>query len=324
MPASSSVRSRPWRLARVATALGAPLTLVIAAASLVAAAALPACAPSQRPAAAPGGQRVVTGNAEFDRFFAEANGAWHAVETAQRELPEARAALCRRLGLPEDAASDVLGARLRERTARLAQEGLTLELEFTGVEADAADDVAPADGEAAGAGAIPSRPPATPTATLRTPGREPEQRELRVLEVIAQAALSGALTYAEMSSLQRRIQPLRESAAALRARLDAAFPDASQRARVSQELSDADAQLVQLQERARSVGNAADTIISILDEAANTVAAGGRRRPLRDGPLRDGGPPREPAGKAPAAREPARPSAPKPSTPADGTRDFEP
>lgn len=316
----SSVRTRARRLARATSALCVPLAL------LMAAAALPACTPPQRAPASPTGQRVVTGNAEFDRFFADANDAWHTVETAQRELPEARAALARRVGLPEDAASDLLGARLRERTARLAQEGLTLELEFTGIETDTTDEVTPAEGDASSprAGAIPPRPPATPTATLRTPGREPEQRELRVLEVIAQAALSGALTYAEMSSLQRRLQPLRESAVTLRARLDGAFPNASQRARVARELADADAQLTQLQERARSVANAADTLISILDEAANTVSGGARRRPLREGPGRD--PAGKPAVRDPSAatERPARPTAPKPSAPADGARDFEP
>ena len=148
---------------------------------------------------------------------------------------------------------------------------------------DAAEDGAAAEVSSAEqpAGTIPSRPPATPTATLRTPGREPEQRELRVLEVVAQAALSAALTYAEMNGLQRKLQPLRESAATLRAQLDRAFSDASQRARVGQELGDAELQLAQLQERARSVANAADTMISILDEAANTASTGARRRPQR-------------------------------------------
>jgi hypothetical protein len=146
-----------------------------------------------------------------------------------------------------------------------------------------------------------------------------------VLEVIAQAALSAALTYAEMTSLQRRIQPLRESGIALRGQLDGAFPDAAQRARVGRELNDADVQLAQLEERARSAGNAADTLISILDEAANTASAGTRRRPLRDGPAR------EPAGRAPTPRDasapqerPGRSAVPRPSTPTDGARDFEP
>lgn len=308
MPASSSVCSL-YR-ARWASIAGLPLALLIAAASPS------ACAPVQRPAAGATGQRVVTGNAELDRFFAEANDAWHAVETAQRELPEARAALARRLGLQDDAPSDLLGARLRERTTRLAQDGLTLELEFTGIEGDGTEETVTAEASAA----IPSRPPATPTATLRTPGREPEQRELRVLEVIAQAALSAALTYAEMSSLQRRIPPLRESGVALRAQLDGAFPDAAQRARAGRELGDADVQLSQLQERARSVGNAADTLISILDEGANTTSTGLRRRPLRDAPPRDQG------GKPPSGppERPLRPAAPRPSAPADGPRDFEP
>ncbi|MEY2936386.1 MAG: hypothetical protein RL033_7135 [Pseudomonadota bacterium] len=317
MPASSTVHPRRlWQNASLVGWLG-----------LLVAASLPGCTPPQRPPVAATGQRVVTGSVPFDRFFAESNDAWHAVETAQRELPDARAALARRLGLPEDAASDVLGARLRDRTARLAQEGLTLELEFTGIEADAAEDSAAPEAEAAGerASAIPSRPPATPTATLRTPGREPEARELRVLEVLAQAALSAALTYAEMSSVQRRIQPLRESVAPLRGQLEATFADASQRARVQQELSDADAQLEPLHERARGVANDADTLISILDEGANTVGTTARRRPLRDAP------PRDPAGRPPVPRDapapsdrPARPAAAKPSLPAEGARDFEP
>ncbi len=320
MTAMSSLSLRLWRSARAARAPG------LLAAALVLAAPSLACHPPQRPPAAASAQRVVTGNAEVDRFFAEVYEAWRAVETAQRELPEARAALARRVGLAEDAASDVLGARLRERTAHLARDGLTLELEFTGIEADAMDEsTADAEAPEQRAGAIPSRPPVTPTATLRTPGREPEARELRVLEVIAQAALSAALSYAEMSGLQRRIQPLRESAATLRGQLDAAFPDSSQRGRVRRELDDAEAQLTELQERARTVANSADTLISILDEAANTVSASARRRPLREAGSRESGP-REPAARPPAAREgaPARPGAPRPSAPAENTRDFEP
>jgi hypothetical protein len=314
MPASSTVRARRlWRNIAISGWLG------------LLGASLPGCVPAGRAPAAASGQRVVTGSPAFDRFFADTNEAWHGVETAQRELPDARAALARRLGLPDDAASDVLGARLRERTARLAQEGLTLELEFTGIEADA--DASASEAEPAGerVNTIPSRPPATPTATLRTPGREPEPRELRVLEVLAQAALSAALTYAEMNGLQRRIQPLRESVSTLRGQLEATFPDAAQRARIQQELSDADAQLGQLQERARGVANAADTLISILDEGANTVGSTARRRPLRDAPLRDtaGKPPAPREASAPAER-PARPAAPKPNAPAEGTRDFEP
>lgn len=319
MSAFSTLRNRPLRTVRASFVFAAPLVWLVAAASLS------ACTPPQRPPVGAAGQRVVTGRAEFDRFFAEASDGWQAVETAQRELPEARAALARRVGLADDAASDMLGARLRERTARLAQEGLTLELEFTGIDADAAEEGGTEDLDGQRTGAIPTRPPATPTATLRTPGREPEQRELRVLEVIAQAALSAVLTYAEMSSLQRRLQPLREQPALLRGQLDAAFPDGAQRARVRQELADAEAQLPQLQERARAVANTADTLISILDEAANTVGAGARRRPLREAPARDaGGRPSAPKDPSAPAERPARPTPSRPSAPADGARDFEP
>src|SRR4051812_33518465 len=167
-----------------------------------------ACTAAQTTPVVASGQRVVTGSAEYDRFFAELSDLLHGVEAAEHELPDAQAALARRVGIPESAATDVLGARLRERTARLALEGLTLELEFAGLEAaDGAEEGGTAEAEAPGtkpAQAIPSQPPSTPTATLRTPGREPERRELRLLEVVAQAALSSATVYADMGTLPRR------------------------------------------------------------------------------------------------------------------------
>jgi hypothetical protein len=270
-------------------------------------------------------QRVVTGNAAYDRFFAQVNELWHGVETAEHELPDAQAALARRVGLPESASADLLGARLRERTAHLALEGLTLELEFAGLEAaDGAEDSAAAEGaSSASATSIPSQPPPTPTATLRTPGREPERRELRLLEVVAQAALSAATVYADMGTLPRRSRPLDEGAATLRAELPRAFADAGQRAQVQTDLDRAQAALGKLNERARSVANSADTLISLLDEAANTASnnPAARRRPTRETPRAPSGSPAA-GNPAPAAERPARPPASKPA--ADQARDFEP
>lgn len=290
--------------------------------ALALACALSSCTPVHSTPLLAGGQRVVTGSAEYDRFFAELNDLQQSVDAAEHELPDAQAALARRLGIPEAAPADVLGARLRERTTRLALEGLTLELEFAGIEvADGAEEVGASESEsAAKAGStIPSQPPSTPTATLRTPGREPERRELRLLEVLAQAALSAATAYADMGTLPRRTRPLEENVAPLRGQLEASFPDAAQRARVQDDLVEAAALLGKLNERARAVANAADTLISVLDEAANTVNAGAaaRRRALREA-ARPSAPPPAPA--APAAR----PASPKGNVPPDATRDFEP
>jgi hypothetical protein len=266
---------------------------------------------------------VTTGNAEYDRYFAEVGELWRSLEAAEHELPEAQAALARRVGLPEGAGADVLGARLRERTAHLALEGLTLELEFAGIEAADGVEEAVASEEPASANAIPSQPPAMPTATLRTPGREPERRELRLLEVVAQAALSAATVYAEMGTLPRRTHPLAERATALRGQVDQAFAEPSQRARVQSELAQTEALLGKLNERGRALANAADTLVSLLDEAANTANPGpARRRPAT---------PRDPANKpavlhdpaAPAER-PARAAPPKPQATTDAARDFEP
>lgn len=287
---------------------------------------LPACTPAQTAPAVASPQRVVTGNADYDRFFAQVNELWHSVETAERELPDAQAALARRVGLPEAASADVIGARLRERTARLALEGLTLELEFAGIEtADGAEEGAGAEGgSTASATSIPSQPPPTPTATLRTPGREPERRELRLLEVVAQAALSAATVYADMGTLARRTRPLDESASSLRTDLPRAFSDAAQRAQVQADLERSQAALAKLNERARAVANSADTLISLLDEAANTASGGAaRRRPPREtprGPAPSGAP--AAGNPAPAAERAARPPASKPA--ADHGRDFEP
>jgi hypothetical protein len=160
---------------------------------------------------------------------------------------------------------------------------------------------------------------------LRTPGREPERRELRLLEVVAQAALSAATVYADMGTLARRTRPLDESASSLRTELPRAFADAGQRAQVQADLERSQAALAKLNERARAVANGADTLISLLDEAANTASANpaARRRLPREtprGPAPSGAP--SSGGPAPAAERPARPAATKPA--ADHGRDFEP
>jgi hypothetical protein len=278
---------------------------------------VPACTPPAAPRVVASVQPISTGNPQYDRFFGEVNEVWRSVESAERELPEARAALARRVGLPDDAPADVLGARLRERTARLASEGLTLELEFAGIAgADGAEDDAPEpEPSARPANGIPTQPPATPTATLRTPGREPERRELRLLEVVAQAALSAATVYAEMGTLQRRTRPLEDNAAALRNQVDASFADAALRTRVQQDLADADALLGKSNERSRALANAADTLVSLLDEAANTASV--RRRPGSPSAPR----PATPRDSAPPpAERPGRASTPKP----EPAQDFEP
>jgi hypothetical protein len=141
--------------------------------------------------------------------------------------------------------------------------------------------------------------------------------------VIAQAALSGATLYAEMGTLPRRTRPLEETAAALRSRIDQAFADASQRARIQNDLAEAAALLGKLNERSRAVANAADTLISLLDEAANTAITGAaRRRASREAARTPAAPP-TPANPGSVADRPARPPTPKPA-PADQARDFEP
>jgi hypothetical protein len=333
MPVAPSIvsASRPraaWRPSSAGFALN-PARLgagwLIAGWLAAASALAPACAPAQKTPVVATGQRVVTGNADYDRFFGEVAELWRSVETAERDLPDAQAALARRLGIPEAAPIDLLGARLRERTARLAVEGLTLELEFAGIEAiDSAEDAGATETAGDKAGPIPSQPPPTPTATLRTPGREPERRELRLLEVVAQAALSAATLYAEMGTLPRRTRPLEESAATLRSQVDQAFADASQRAHVQNDLAEALALLSKLNERSRALANAADTLISLLDEAANTASSGvARRRAMREAPRNPAAQPAAPSPGSPADR-PARPPTPKPAAPVDQPRDFEP
>lgn len=237
----------------------------------------------------------MTGEPRYDKFFTELNAMLVAVEEGEREIADVRGALARRLGLQEDVSAEVLGKRLRERTARLAAEGLTLELELTGL--DEIDDQAlgistpeamasepeeagpgPASTELARNGASPGA--SAPTATLRTPGREPERRELRLLKVLAQAALSGAMLYVDMGRMRGRVPELLRELAELRAGLPSAFPEAGRRDMARGKLDEAEELLPILGERSREVSNAADILVAMLDEAANTAphAAAGRRR----------------------------------------------
>jgi hypothetical protein len=287
------------------------------------------CTPGPARPAVASGERPVTGNARYDRFFAEVSDLYAAAKEGDRELGDVRAALSRRVGLPDDSPADVLGARLRERTANLAQEGLTLELEFTGIDDDNEDDESfPAESE----GQNPDAPASAdalgdargtkvlPSATLRTPGREPERRELRLLKVLAQAALSGATVYVDMGRAQHRTVLLLEEAAKLEGQVTATFNEAAQRDLVRTKLSEAETFLPELREQAHRASNAADVLIALLDEAANTApeAPALRRRAVREAPaapLPDRSPRRPPvknsepaAAGAPAAAAPDRPS----------------
>lgn len=275
------------------------------------------CTRAAAPPSLATGDKPTTGVQGFDRLFNDVHASLVAVQEARSEEVEARGALARRLGLSETAPVEALGVRLRERTERLAREGLTLELEFTGIDdldgLEAHGDAL--DGEGAhDTGAEADGGPAPPTATLRTPGREPQRRELRLLEALAQAALSGATIYANMGRERRRTERLLAEVSELQARVDTSFVDPADRERVRRALGDAKEFLPQLNAQAREVSGAADILISLLDEAANTapVAPGRRRAPSAP---REGAP-RPPAPSAPLPRAAPAPPRAAPPTPA--------
>jgi hypothetical protein len=296
------------------------------------------CAPRQAPPALATGERPVTGVPRFDRVFADINAALLAVQDARAEEAEARDALSHRVGLQDGVPLDVLGARLRERTARLAQDGLTLQLEFAGIDEVDSDSRSDADDSAGAAspGADPGVDDASavsPTATLRTPGREPEPRELRLLEALAQAALSSATVYANMGQVKHRTERLLVEVTELSGQVDTAFTDIDSRERTRIKLNEARAFLPQLADQAHEVAGSADALISLLDEAANTVpvAPAKKRPPAAPAPkpvspvqpqvLPLGRPtPPAPVATPPAAPPPAPPRAPAPgSTPQPST-----
>jgi len=301
----------------------------------------PGCTPPVAGPSLASGARPVTGDPRYDAFFGELNELWRNLQAAAREASDARASLAHRIGLGDDVSSDVLGARLRERTARLASDGLTLELEFTGIDASdvelepAADAEGAAPKDAPHAAAPQSAPDAAaptaapPTATLRTPSREPERRELRLLEVIAQAALTGATLQTEMARAERHAHALEAQIAKLRSEAPQSFAEQAQRDQVLAQLAEAQSVLPEWAEQARTVAGASDTLISLLDEAANTTprAPAARRRPARDEVSRDATP-RDGSARDPAAppRRPKPPGAePAPAAPLpDRPRDFEP
>ena len=310
-PASMTTSSAgPWR--KLWSALGmAGLGFLLASTGCGAAPPAPALASGERP---------VTGEARYDRFFAEVSDLLIAVKEGEREEAEVRGALARRIGVSEQAPADVLGERLRERTARLAAEGLTMELEFTGIDDGEDEDALVEDAELAAARAA-NPPPAnaapstddasasstSPTATLRTLGRDPEKRELRLLKVLAQAALSGATVYVDMGRVHDRTELLLAEAAKLRAGITTAFVEAAQRDRVRAKLAEAEVLLPQLSAQARAVSNATDMLIAVLDEAANTAqsAQAIRRRAAREkeAQLKAAGPPGSGGPRRPAPKE---------------------
>lgn len=292
--------------------------------------AAPSCRPVQPPPALATGERPVTGVARYDRFFAELGAARDAVDAAREEDDDARQTLARRLGLPQTSPIDVIGARLRERTARWASEGLTLELEFTGID-DAEGSEAPEADAAEAMGAAgesgvtaPVDGAAAPGATLRTPGREPQKRELRLLEALAQAALSGATVYANMGRTRRHVEHLEAELTELRGQASNDFASAGDRERARAKLDEAAAFLPELKARVREAGGSADALISVLEEAANTVPVPpGRRRPAATpakAPDARGATPAPRPSSAPARANPAAPSPTSPAAPAASQR----
>jgi hypothetical protein len=323
-------RGARWRVAAVGAAFWLGCSMALGAAG---------CTPRQAAPALATGERPVTGVPRFDRVFADINSALVAVQEARAEVAEARGALAHRVGLQSEAPFDLLGARLRERTARLAQDGLTLQLEFAGIdEADGDDDMDGKDA-AGGAEATDSNPGdpsasdaggASPTATLSTPGREPQARELRLLEALAQAALSGATVYTNMGHVRRRTEKLLAEVTELSGQVDTAFTDIDSRERTRIKLDEARSFLPQLGTQAHEVAGLADTLISLLDEAANTVPVGppkkrpppaapapkpvGAAQPQVLPPGRGGAPATSPPLSSPVPAAPAPTSAPPPGS----------
>ncbi|HTV19597.1 MAG TPA: hypothetical protein VMG12_13020 [Polyangiaceae bacterium] len=267
----------------------------------------PGCTPTVAAPALATGEKPTTGVPRFDRLFSDIHASLAAVQEARSEEVDARGALARRLGLPDAVPIEALGVRLRERTERLARDGLTLELEFTGIDdvdgleahGDGLDEGAAGDAAAGAEGE-----PAPPTATLRTPGREPQRRELRLLEALAQAALSGATIYSNMGRERRRMERQSAEVGELESRVDSTFVDPSDRERVRRKLAEAKEFLPQLNAQAREVSGAADILISLLDEAANTapISPARRRAPV---PSKDAPRPPAPAATPSATTAPA-------------------
>jgi hypothetical protein len=319
-PSAQAARSR-WRLSRSTLPLLGALALCGGAAL-----AVPGCTPKQAPPALASGERPVTGVPRLDHFFIEVNAALLAVQEGRTEEADARGALARRVGLPEAAPADVLGARLRERTARWASEGLTLELEFSGIEdVESGEPQADEAADAAAAGQAPAAsdpgaedapvPAVPPSATLRTPGREPEPRELRLLEALAQAAVTGATVYTNMGRVRRQTERLTLELSELEGQVDTSISDVVDRERVRAKLKEAKELLPRLNAEAREVWGAADVLIALLDEAANTVPVSPARR-RASMPTKDNLPPR----LVPRAEpRPPPPASITSSTPAPGT-----
>jgi hypothetical protein len=326
------------RLRRGFAAVGAALWVGSSVVASSAALGALGCTPRQAPPALATGERPVTGVPRFDRVFGDINAALVAVQEGRSEEAEARNAVARRVGLQEGVSFDVLGARLRERTARLAEDGLTLQLEFSGIDdADShegADEGPAVDGAPGGGPEALGEAPAGPTesdagdasgsppsATLRTPGREPQPRELRLLEALAQAALSGATVYTSMSHVRHRVERLAVEVTALGSQVDTAFTDVDSRERARVKLEEARTFLPQLGAQAREVAGSADTLISLLDEAANTVPVvpAKKRPPSAPLPARPATPATQPqvlpSGRPAAPATPAA-TAPAPSLPA--------
>jgi hypothetical protein len=207
------------------------------------------------------------------------------VRQAEAEEREARGALSRRLGLDGDVPAGALRDALGERTESLAEDGLTIQLEFVGIDDEPAD--SGPDGSAASAEVSPAEvsPADVATATLTTPGRSPELRELRLLKPLAQAALTSATIFVASQNELRTLEALGRDRESLARELEGAFAERTRREQVEMRLAEAETLLGQLVERATAVLHATDVMIAVLDDAANTAdRKPSRRRAVRRRP----------------------------------------
>jgi hypothetical protein len=239
------------------------------------------------------GQVMTTGKEAYDTFFEAVRATREEATKAEAQATEARAALCRSLGLTPDANADATLEAARARAAKLREGGVLLHLQLT-----------------------------PEVKLVRATGRaKVNEEDQGVLTAVEESAKGSLAVSKQLSGLSGRAAELDKKRSTLEQELQAAFADVSgaQRRDVQRELEAAARVLDEAANAGDKHAGLASKFVLDLATAVETggAAAAPRKPPGRPAARPSGG------GKAPGAASrppPAQPPKPKPS----GGDDFEP
>jgi hypothetical protein len=241
------------------------------------------------------GQAISTGNEAYDAFLQAVRATREEAIKAEAQAADARAELCRSLGLEQGASAAATLEAARARAAKLREGGVLLHLQIT-----------------------------PEVKLIRASGRAKiDDADQGVLTAVEESAKSSLAVSKQLSGLADRAAELEKKRSALEQETEAAFADASgaRRRDVRRELEASARVLAEAANAGDKQAGLASKFVLDLAVAVETGAGAGPRAPAGrpSARPRGGGKPARTGAGTPTTK-PAQPPKPKPA----GGDDFEP